>query len=97
MLPGIEINIVSKCDDTNCMLLMNHLLQVILLDPDNGYFKVGCIYGRNDDADRFHFFSGIAMEYLSLSGENPDIIHCHDWPTAPGIFLDGPGRKVCAI
>ena len=73
------------------------LLQVTLLEPDNGYFRVGCIYGRNDDANRFHFFSGIAMEYLAVSGESPDIIHCHDWQTAPGVFMGGPGRKVGTI
>jgi len=72
-------------------------VQVILLEPDNGYFRVGCIYGRNDDADRFHFFCDIAMEYLAISDENPDIIHCHDWPTAPGVFLGDTGEKVFTI
>lgn len=67
---------------------------MVFLDPDNGLFRVGCIYGRNDDANRFAFFNGIATEYIARSGMNPDIVHCHDWQTAPGVFNGGPGKKV---
>lgn len=28
-------------------------LHVVFLEPDNGFFWVGCIYGRGDDAHRF--------------------------------------------
>ena len=34
------------------------------LEPCNGSVWVGCIYGRNDDAARFGFFCGAAVEYL---------------------------------
>ncbi len=34
------------------------------LEPTSGAFWVGCIYGRNDDATRFGFFCGAALEYL---------------------------------
>lgn len=34
------------------------------LEPTSGAFWVGCIYGRNDDAARFGFFCGAALEYL---------------------------------
>jgi hypothetical protein len=27
-------------------------LQTVFLEPENGFFWVGCIYGRNDDATR---------------------------------------------
>jgi starch synthase len=62
-------------------------LNVTFLEPDNGFFWVGCVYGRNDDAHRFGFFCEAALEYLRhhASGE-PDIVHCHDWPTAPVAF-----------
>lgn len=46
------------------------------------YFNRGKIYGDRDDVVRFAFFSRAAMEYLYKSGKNPEIIHCHDWPTA---------------
>ena len=54
-------------------------VNVMMLEPENGFFWVGTIYGRNDDASRFRWFSHAALEYLSKSNYNPDIIHCHDW------------------
>jgi len=35
------------------------------------------------DAERFGFFSRAALEWMLQSKRNPDIIHCHDWQTAP--------------
>lgn len=37
-------------------------LSTVFLEPENGYFWVGTIYGRNDDAQRFGFFSHIALQ-----------------------------------
>ena len=71
-------------------------LPTTFLEPENGFFWVGCVYGRNDDAHRFGFFCGAALEYLKgHAQQRPDIIHCHDWPTAPAIFGDTGGSK-CA-
>lgn len=42
-------------------------LETILLEPQNGIFWVGCVYGRNDDASRFAWFCGAAAEYLRTS------------------------------
>jgi len=39
-------------------------VQTTFLEPMNGTFWVKCIYGRNDDAGRFAFFCGAALEYL---------------------------------
>ncbi len=39
-------------------------LATVFLEPNNGNFWVGCIYGRADDARRFGFFCGAALEYL---------------------------------
>jgi len=72
-------------------------LDVVFLEPDNGFFWVGCVYGRNDDAARFAFFNGVAQEYLHRSGLNPDIVHCHDWQTAPACYGGAPGKKVFTI
>ncbi|CAM8911981.1 unnamed protein product [Rhodiola kirilowii] len=55
---------------------------VRLLDPQNGLFGVGCIYGRPNDGERFGFFCHAALEFLLQSGSHPDIIHCHDWSSA---------------
>ena len=41
---------------------------VTFLQPDNGHFDVGCIYGRGDDHVRFEFFSKCALEYMTHAG-----------------------------
>ncbi|XP_010909122.2 starch synthase 3, chloroplastic/amyloplastic [Elaeis guineensis] len=61
-------------------------LSVYFLEPSNGMFSVGCIYGRND-GDRFGFFCHAALEFLLQSGSCPDILHCHDWSSAPVAWL----------
>ncbi|GFP91981.1 soluble starch synthase 3 chloroplastic/amyloplastic [Phtheirospermum japonicum] len=62
-------------------------LSVYFLEPQNGYFWVGCIYGRGNDGQRFGFFCHAALEFLLQSGFHPDIIHCHDWSSAPVAWL----------
>jgi starch synthase len=64
-------------------------VKTYFIDPDNGMFKVGMIYGTDyleiplTDAERFGYFSRAALEWMLQSGRQPDIIHCHDWQTAP--------------
>ena len=49
-------------------------------------FKRDNIYGYWDDSYRFAFFSRAALE-LTLSWDwKPDIVHAHDWHTAPAIL-----------
>ena len=43
------------------------------------------IYGYNDDPYRFCFFSRAALELISALNWRPDVIHCHDWHTAPAL------------
>ncbi|KAF8775061.1 hypothetical protein HU200_005113 [Digitaria exilis] len=45
-------------------------LCVYFLEPQNGMFNVGCVYGRNDDR-RFGFFCHSALEFLLQSGSSP--------------------------
>lgn len=72
-------------------------LNTTFLEPDNGMFWVGCVYGRNDDAHRFNFFCGAALEYLKHHAPHKtDVVHCHDWPTAPVAFGDVGGSKYAA-
>ncbi|KAJ1267643.1 hypothetical protein BS78_07G073100 [Paspalum vaginatum] len=61
-------------------------LCVYFLEPQNGMFGVGCVYGRNDDR-RFGFFCHSALEFLHQSGSSPHVIHCHDWSSAPVAWL----------
>lgn len=44
------------------------------------------LYGYDDDAYRFAFFSRAIIELLKDLDFMPDIIHCNDWETAPVIL-----------
>ena len=43
------------------------------------------IYGYNDDPYRFAFFSRAALELAPTLGWRPDLLHAHDWHSAPAI------------
>jgi starch synthase len=64
-------------------------IPTVFLEPENGFFWCGCIYGADfkpipmTDAERFGFFSLAALEYLVQTRQSPDVIHIHDWQTAP--------------
>ncbi|XP_065879868.1 starch synthase 3, chloroplastic/amyloplastic [Euphorbia lathyris] len=62
-------------------------LSVYFLEPQNGMFWTGCIYGSRNDGERFAFFCHAALEFLQQTGFHPDIIHCHDWSSAPVTWL----------
>ncbi|KAI3966739.1 hypothetical protein MKW92_038736 [Papaver armeniacum] len=62
-------------------------LSVYFLEPQNGLFWTGCIYGCRNDGERFGFFCHAALEFLLQSGFHPDILHCHDWSSAPVSWL----------
>ncbi|KAH7569482.1 hypothetical protein ACOSP7_012903 [Xanthoceras sorbifolium] len=62
-------------------------ISVYFLEPQNGFFSTGCIYGCRNDGERFGFFCHAALEFLLQGGFHPDIIHCHDWSSAPVAWL----------
>jgi len=66
---------VSKCQVEG--------LWVFFIEPQNGMFQTGSVYGRDDDGARFDFFCKAALEFLLQTQRQPDILHCHDWSTAP--------------
>ncbi len=43
------------------------------------------VYGYQDDPYRFAFFSRAALQLTVVLGWRPDIVHAHDWHTAPAI------------
>jgi starch synthase len=63
---------------------------VTLLRPKNGHFDVGCIYGRHDDHVRFGFFTEAALTWMRSKNKEVDIIHAHDWQTAPATWGNYP-------
>jgi starch synthase len=63
------------------------------------YFRRENIYGPPtgnylDNDERFIFFSRAALEFLRQSDLPPDVVHCHNWPTAlVPVFLRSHYRK----
>ncbi len=61
-----------------------HGLKVTFIDPHHPkhFFNRGCIYGCEDDVERFLYFSKAAMELMVHRKYTPQILHLHDWHTA---------------
>ena len=73
-------------------------VQVTFIDPECGHFRVGCIYGRGDDHIRFGYFSDACVAYMKHANCFPDVIHVHDWQTAPAIWSpDRPETTATAL
>ena len=51
----------------------------------NYYFKrdgeIAYLYGFEDDAERYTFFSNAVLEAMSILNFYPDIVHLKDWHT----------------
>ncbi|KAG0482792.1 hypothetical protein HPP92_010876 [Vanilla planifolia] len=60
---------------------------LLVVSQIKSMFWAGCIYGRNNDGDRFGYFCHAALEFLLQSEFRPDILHCHDWSSAPVAWL----------
>ena len=43
------------------------------------------LYSYWDDVDRFSFFSRAALDLIPALGWRPDVVHTHDWQTAPAV------------
>jgi starch synthase len=61
-------------------------IQVYLIRRDE-YFDRSGIYGAHgrayeDNAERFIFFARAVLELAGRVASGPELIHCHDWPTA---------------
>ena len=81
-----------------------HGLKCFFIEPHAAanFFGRGRLYGYEDDAERFAFFSKAAVEFLLAAGKRPDVLHCHDWQTGlvPVLLREHygramPGQKVC--
>jgi starch synthase len=61
-------------------------VRVFFIQRDEFYDRGG-LYGTSqgdyfDNPERFIFFSRSVLEFIALSGVQPDIVHCHDWQTS---------------
>jgi starch synthase len=50
-----------------------------------GLFDRPGVYGFGDDAYRFAFFGRAVFEMCNALGWRPDVLHAHDWHTAPAV------------
>lgn len=59
-------------------------LKVYFIDPHHKkhFFHRGCIYGCEDDEDRYLYFCRASIEFLYKMNICPDVLHLHDWQTA---------------
>jgi len=60
----------------------------LYLVEHEGYFGRPRPYGSDayeyeDNAERFCFFSIAGLDGIRQTGWRPDVVHCHDWHTAP--------------
>ncbi|KAK2076899.1 hypothetical protein QBZ16_005127 [Prototheca wickerhamii] len=76
-------------------------LKTTFLEPCNGMFWVGRIYTEmHADRHRFGVWCEAACEYLRHHADQriPDIIHAHDWQSAPCTWMDcGTARSAFTI
>lgn len=59
----------------------NEEVPVYLVD-NHQFFYRDHMYGYQDEAERFDFFTKASLAMLPYIGFQPDIIHCNDWHTA---------------
>ena len=56
---------------------------VVLLKPENHFFKGSRIYGGSyNELEAYLFFCRAVLEMLTLTNRRPSIIHLHDWHTS---------------
>ena len=89
---------VFRADQNGCGLFFidspKYFLREHIYGPPTGNYL--------DNDERFVFFSRAALELLRRDGHSPDVIHCHNWPTALiPVFLhshyrEDPGLKSAA-
>ena len=73
--------------------LPNSDVPVYLIGEPNLFGRRKDIYGYDDDVYRFSFFSRAAMELARGLDWQPDILHAHDWHTAPAILWAATSGK----
>jgi starch synthase len=106
VLPEIFVPLNGERARASVLRAEQNGYDIYLIDSPK-YFLRENIYGPStgnylDNDERFVFFSRAALEFLRQAGFSPDVVHCHNWPTALiPVFLgshyrDDPGLKSVA-
>ncbi|XP_015881763.3 uncharacterized protein LOC107417660 isoform X1 [Ziziphus jujuba] len=64
---------------------------IILIQPTNHFFKGRNVYGGSyNELEAYLFFSRACLEWMQVTGTQPDIIHVHEWQTGalPLLYWD---------
>ena len=67
-------------------------IKMVLLRPDWGgdcnIFKGGRVYaGSYNETEAYLYFCRAGLEFLKVSGRQPDVIHLHEWQTSAAAML----------
>ncbi|KAG6740131.1 hypothetical protein POTOM_057768 [Populus tomentosa] len=55
-------------------------IPVIFIEPSNEFFKGQQVYGGSyNELEAYLFFSRACLEWMQVTGTQPDIIHVHEW------------------
>src|SRR6516225_12376442 len=81
-----HVNLGGKRATADILETTSDGIQVFMVRRDE-YFDRSGIYGGDgrpydDNAERFIFFSKVAVEFAQRITPSPEIIHCHDWTAA---------------
>ncbi|XP_043714160.1 probable starch synthase 4, chloroplastic/amyloplastic isoform X2 [Telopea speciosissima] len=66
-------------------------IPVILIEPSNHFFKGQSVYGGSyNELEAYLFFSRACLEWMQVTGTQPDIINVHEWQTGalPLLYWD---------
>ncbi|KAJ8768029.1 hypothetical protein K2173_020969 [Erythroxylum novogranatense] len=57
-------------------------IPVVLIEPSNEFFKGQQVYGGSyNELEAYLFFSRACLEWMQVTGTQPDVIHVHEWQT----------------
>lgn len=76
---------------TNAYSGMVSGIPVILVEPMNQFFKGEDVYGGSyNELEAYLFFSRACLEWMQVTGTQPDVIHVHEWQTGvlPLLYWD---------
>ncbi|XP_057980661.1 uncharacterized protein LOC131166276 [Malania oleifera] len=66
-------------------------IPVIFIEPSNQFFKGQYVYGGSyNELEAYLFFNRACLEWMQVTGTQPDIIHVHEWQTStlPLLYWD---------
>ncbi|MGC9520598.1 MAG: glycogen synthase, partial [Anaerolineae bacterium] len=90
---SISVPVGARTEPTHLLRTEVGDVPVYLIYNEQYFGNRDRVYGFNDDAQRFVFFSRAVIAALPALDFTPDVVHANDWHTAPVVaWLDVDGR-----